>query len=69
MDNIVSFSAGLNQSTSLTAHQQVMYDRVINTEASQIYDLTTGTFTAPTSGIYVFHYHALATKDQVIVVK
>ena len=42
-----------------------MFDRVI-TNIGNSYDVDTGVFTAPQTGIYVFHFHALAEISSVI---
>ena len=55
----VAFSAGLTQQVSLTPNTSVAFDRVwLN--IGDGYDNTTGIFTCPVAGTYVFMYSGLA---------
>ncbi|XP_071125172.1 uncharacterized protein [Mytilus edulis] len=58
-----AFSAGLTHSIALTTNQRISFDRLITNRGTPTYDKSTGTFTAASSGFYIFHYHALATSD------
>ncbi|CAC5380908.1 Protein FAM160A1,FTS and Hook-interacting protein,UPF0518 protein CPIJ015043,FTS and Hook-interacting protein homolog [Mytilus coruscus] len=62
-DGLDAFSVELNLSIALTTSQHVLYDRIITSRGTPTYDKGTGTFTAAQSGLYIFHYHALATSD------
>ncbi|XP_076117621.1 uncharacterized protein LOC143085259 isoform X1 [Mytilus galloprovincialis] len=62
-DGLDAFSVGLNHSIDLTTSQHVLYDRIIASTGAPTYDKDTGTFTAAQPGLYIFHYHALATSD------
>merc|ERR1712212_165740 len=55
----VAFSAGLSHHEYLTANQKVKYD-TIYTNVGGAYDSSTGIFTCPTPGLYVFQFHALS---------
>ncbi|XP_062589184.1 complement C1q tumor necrosis factor-related protein 4-like [Saccostrea cucullata] len=43
----------------------VLYDKIL-TNIRSGYDATTGTFTAPVEGTYVFHFYALASLNSII---
>ncbi|XP_076458143.1 complement C1q-like protein 4 [Babylonia areolata] len=61
-ENEVSFSVGLTQHTSIPGAGVVVYNKVFN-NAGNGYSNTTGKFTCPQSGVYVFQVHALAQRD------
>lgn len=65
VEGFEAFSVGLTKSTSVMTGQHVLYDRVITVRDQALYDVSTGTFTASSTGIYIFHYHALASSDSV----
>lgn len=49
---------------SISDGSTVIYNNVI-TNVGHPYDTTSGTFTAPLEGTYVFHFHALSHVDKV----
>jgi hypothetical protein len=53
---------------SISDGSAVIYDKAI-TNLGNGYDATTGTFTAPVEGTYVFHFHALSHSDEVTIKK
>merc|ERR1712156_146725 len=55
----VAFSAGLSHHEYLQANTKVKYDTIF-TNVGGGYDSTTGIFTCPTPGLYVFQFHALS---------
>ncbi|KAL4221158.1 hypothetical protein ACF0H5_019417 [Mactra antiquata] len=59
------FSAGLTQHQLVHMDTNVVYDQVFYDDQGA-YDRTTGTFTAPTSGLYEFNYHALGKQGVAI---
>jgi hypothetical protein len=59
----VAFSVGLTHNEASTNGPKVIFDRVFS-NLGQSFDVNTGTFTAPTSGVYAFHYHVLAQNAQ-----
>jgi hypothetical protein len=63
VEGFEAFSVGLTKSTSVMTEQHVLYDRVITVRDQASYDVSTGTFTASSTGIYIFHYHALASSN------
>merc|ERR1712087_576529 len=58
----VAFSAGLDQHLAVNGNQKVKFDRVF-TNVGSGYESTTGVFTCPQSGLYMFNVHALARND------
>ena len=58
----VAFSAGLTSIINATDHENVTYDRVFANVGGG-YDNTTGAFTAPYDGIYLFMFYALAESE------
>ncbi|XP_005112559.2 complement C1q-like protein 4 [Aplysia californica] len=55
----IAFSAGLTTMLNVSTHVNVTYDRVfLNTGNG--YDSSSGIFTAPYDGVYMFIYHGLA---------
>ncbi|KAK3775000.1 hypothetical protein RRG08_036294 [Elysia crispata] len=55
----IAFSAGLAHHEYLQASQKVVYDTIfVNVGGG--YDSTTGVFTCPTPGLYMFQFHALS---------
>ncbi|XP_061178742.1 uncharacterized protein LOC133187402 [Saccostrea echinata] len=59
----VGFSGVMTVNASISDGSAVIYDKVI-TNVGNAYDATTGTFTAPIEGTYVFHFHALSHSDE-----
>nr|ADD17343.1 C1q domain-containing protein 1 [Argopecten irradians] len=55
-NNIVAFSAGLTHTISVTSGEVITFDKVF-TNIGGGYDLTSGQFKAPKSGIYAFTIH------------
>ena len=49
---------------SISDGSAVIYDTA-HTNLGNGYDTTSGTFTAPVEGTYVFHFHALSHADEV----
>lgn len=64
-DKFVAFSAGLTHMATLhqSTNDSVKYDRVFLNMGNG-YDETTGFFTAPRTGTYVFMYYALAQQNK-----
>lgn len=60
----VGFSAVMTVNASISDGSTVIYNNVI-TNVGHSYDTTSGTFTAPLEGTYVFHFHALSHVDKV----
>uniref|UniRef100_A0A194AMF8 Putative complement C1q tumor necrosis factor-related protein 4-like protein n=1 Tax=Pinctada fucata TaxID=50426 RepID=A0A194AMF8_PINFU len=62
----VGFTAALSVNASLPNGTQVVYDHVVTNVSPQGggYDATTGTFTAPIDGAYVFHFYAVAHSSE-----
>lgn len=60
----VGFSAVMTINASISDGSAVIYDTAI-TNIGNTYDTTSGTFTAPLEGTYVFHFHALSHADEV----
>ncbi|XP_062576236.1 uncharacterized protein LOC134238128 [Saccostrea cucullata] len=58
----VGFSAILTKHASVSGGSAVLYDKTI-TNIGSGYNTTTGTFTAPVEGTYLFHFHALAHEN------
>merc|ERR1712002_459556 len=58
----VAFSAGLSHHEYLQENQKVKYDTIFSNVGGG-YDSTTGIFTCPVPGIYVFQFHALSHSD------
>jgi len=58
----VAFSAGLSHNQLLQHAENVKFDKVF-TNVGAGYDLSTGVFSCPQSGIYVFQFHMLAQQD------
>ena len=59
VDDFVAFSAGLSQTTSLSGNSSLAFDRVwLNLDDG--YDNSTGEFTCPRAGTYVFMFNGLA---------
>lgn len=66
VDSTVAFSAGLTNTQHINDKETVLYDKVFVNEQNG-YDATTGTFNAPVTGVYIFHFHAYNTnKDSVM---
>ncbi|XP_041374212.1 complement C1q-like protein 4 [Gigantopelta aegis] len=61
----VAFSVGLTHHLNLTGSQTVVYDEII-TNIGAAYDLDSGFFKCPMSGIYVFQFHALSRSDRTV---
>merc|ERR1711879_801216 len=58
----IAFSAGLTSTVNVTDHVNVTYDRVwLNN--GDAYDASSGVFTVPYDGAYMFIFHALAEYD------
>lgn len=60
----VGFSAVMRVNASISDGSVVIYDTAI-TNIRNTYDTTSGTFTAPLEGTYVFHFHALSHANEV----
>ena len=60
----VGFSAVMTVNASISDGSAVIYDTA-HTNLGSGYDTTSGTFTAPVEGTYVFHFHALSHADEV----
>merc|ERR1711963_988918 len=58
----IAFSAGLTHHQAVNGGQKVKYDRVF-TNVGHAYEPTTGVFTCPTSGPYVFQVHSLSRNN------
>ncbi|XP_061179366.1 uncharacterized protein LOC133187991 [Saccostrea echinata] len=58
----VGFSAIMTKHAYINDGSTVIYDKAI-TNIGSAYNTTTGTFTAPFEGTYLFHFHALALED------
>ncbi|XP_062597420.1 uncharacterized protein LOC134258848, partial [Saccostrea cucullata] len=58
----VGFSAILTKHASVSGGSAVIYDKAF-TNIGSAYNTTTGTFTAPVEGTYLFHFHALAYEN------
>ncbi|XP_048238284.1 complement C1q tumor necrosis factor-related protein 4-like [Haliotis rufescens] len=61
----VAFSAGLSHHVTLPVGNTVKYDHVF-TNIDNAYDPTTGEFTCPQTGIYVFQYHSLSRSNETL---
>lgn len=59
----VGFSAVMTVNASISDGSAVIYDTA-HTNVGNGYDTTSGTFTAPVEGTYVFHFHALSHADE-----
>ncbi|BFZ22929.1 hypothetical protein BsWGS_25968 [Bradybaena similaris] len=57
-NEFVGFSVTMKEITSVTPGQMVKYNNVI-TNVGNHYDPDTGVFTAPRTGYYMFHIHAI----------
>ncbi|XP_060063272.1 C1q-related factor-like [Ylistrum balloti] len=62
-DTVIAFSAGLTNGTELHVTTNMTYDRVF-VNSGNGYNNSTGVFTAPLGGTYVFMYHALSQANQ-----
>ena len=49
-----AFSVSLNQHQEVADGNNVLYNNII-TDVNGAYDVTTGVYTAPSSGLYLFH--------------
>lgn len=67
-DDAFGFSVGLDHHVILDG-DKVKYNVTITNVTSSIgsggYDPNTGDFTAPRTGLYIFHFHSLARSGQV----
>ncbi|XP_053385702.1 uncharacterized protein LOC128550518 [Mercenaria mercenaria] len=61
--NEVAFSVGLTYIQALPNAANVVYDRIY-TNIGAAYNSTSGTFTCPTAGYYVFEFHTLSEQDK-----
>nr|QBS36528.1 C1q [Sinonovacula constricta] len=59
---VVSFSAGLSHHQAFVADDNVVFDQVFINEGGA-YSSTSGLFTCPVSGIYLFQFHALSRES------
>ncbi|BFZ00761.1 hypothetical protein BsWGS_03800 [Bradybaena similaris] len=58
----VMFSASLDEDASFSVNQMVKFPNVV-VNSGNGYDSSTGIFTAPIAGYYVFHVHGLAYRN------
>ncbi|XP_062619536.1 complement C1q tumor necrosis factor-related protein 4-like [Saccostrea cucullata] len=59
----VGFSGVMTVNASISDGSAVIYNKAI-TNMGNAYDPTTGTFTAPVEGAYLFHFHSLSHSDE-----
>ncbi|KAK3083518.1 hypothetical protein FSP39_024580 [Pinctada imbricata] len=64
----IAFSVGLTHNFASSNGDKVLFNRVFS-NLGQKYDINTGIFTAPVTGVYVFHYHVLAQYAQEVWVE
>lgn len=56
------FSVGLTKNISLNNGNVVVFDRVF-VDLKRSYNMYTGMFVVPSTGLYEFHYHCIASKN------
>ncbi|XP_060608068.1 uncharacterized protein LOC132760165 [Ruditapes philippinarum] len=57
-----AFSVTLNQHQDVASGNNIMYNNIV-TDVNGAYDVTTGVYTAPSSGLYIFHFFGLARQN------
>lgn len=58
-----AFSVSLNHHQGVAAGSPVLFNTVL-TDVNGAYDVTTGVYTVPSSGLYLFHFFSLARQNQ-----
>lgn len=62
---LASFAVGLAKDQTVNGGQSVVYNKVI-LDTHHRYSTQTGVYTAPTAGIYIFHFFSLAGNNRAI---
>ncbi|XP_053379495.1 uncharacterized protein LOC123526879 [Mercenaria mercenaria] len=58
-----AFSVTLNQHQDIIGGQNVLYNNIL-TDVNGAYDVTSGVYTVPSSGLYIFHFFSLARQNK-----
>lgn len=58
-----AFSVGLTQHQEVHTGQSVLYNNIL-TDTNTAYSASTGVYTVPSSGLYIFHFFSLSRKNK-----
>lgn len=61
------FTVGLDHHFHSTTGEIVKYNFIIANSSTNVYNPSSGKFTAALDGTYIFHYYGLAPKNQVFL--